>query len=138
MAAVQTLHGIDNSALAGVIASSPVTVPVSHKQSKKSSPNAPDTIETKTSSSLMIVSILITIIVFVVVIAYFDLLREKLVYERTIRVTGSGLIAPEKKDRDRIRLIAEETYASVLDFVISVTIIAFITLPVLFYVYMRL
>ena len=133
---------LNESIFGGVIASDVLRPPAvtPSKENKKSTPGEtnPAQQDGKTSPMLMVISIIITLIVFVVAIAYFDIVREKIVYRRTMYALRSDLIAPTEKDRKRIKLIADETYSSAKEFAVTVTIIAFILLPPLFYAYQRI
>lgn len=131
--------GLDTGVFGGVIASNALSVPRGYRGvARKRRPDINENNGSKVSPSLMIVSIIITIIIFIVAVAYFDLIREKLVYEHTARVAQNKLVAPTDEDRQRILLVADEAYSATKDFTVVVTVLAFVLLPILFYVYQSL
>lgn len=133
---------LDSGVFAGLIASDSLSIPRGYrgaKQRRSRRANTPDEkSDSKTSPPLLIVSIIITLIIFITLIAYFELVREKLVYERTLLLAESPLVAETQRERDRIALVADQSYAAARDFAIIVTIMAFILLPILFWVYQKL
>lgn len=142
MAAALPPPTLDSGVFAGLVASDSLSIPRGYrgaKQRRTRRANTPDEkTDSKTSPSLLIVSIIITLIIFITLIAYFELVREKLVYERTLMLAESPLVAETQKEKERIALVADQSYSAARDFAIVITIMAFILLPILFWVYQKL
>lgn len=92
----------------------------------------------KSSAALLIVIIVITLIIFITIVSYYDMLREKLVYDRTVRIADIEVVAPTHEQRSKILIVAKESYMATVDFAIWVTLLAAVLLPVLFYIYYQL
>ena len=125
----------------GVIASTSTQIPKGYKKIKGRTPNNSSEDSPKTSKTpalLLIVTIIITLIIFIAFVSYYDVFREKLVYDHTLKLSKNSIIAPTNADRKRMVIIAAEAYETAVEFAVFVTILSLIMLPILFYIYYML
>jgi Na+/alanine symporter len=129
----------------GVIATTvePLRIPRSFRLSKSTRGSRQSSIDRETdgnknSVGMMVITIIITLIIFVTVISYYDLLREKIVYDHTKKLSSDPDVVKTPSERRRLLTIAAETYQSSIDFAAVVTVMAVIMLPILFVIQSRL
>ncbi|CAK7994993.1 Hypothetical protein POVR1_LOCUS511 [uncultured virus] len=133
--------GSDSGLYSGVIAARlGRNVPINRGKGSKQlrDPDGADLGNNKTSAALMVVVILITIVIFAVVISFYDVAREKIILRRTLEISRNINVAPTPDDVDRIRVTARASYRASIDFAIFATLVAVVTLPILFCAYSRL
>ena len=113
-------------------------IPNPYKKPKKADHGTGTADDSKTSIPTMVVTILITLVIFVVIVSYYDLLKERIVYNHARTISRNNNVAPTPDEAAKIVTIAEESYYATIDFAVIVTLIALIVLPLLFYMYSRL
>lgn len=135
--ALQTL-GSDTGLYGAVLATGRARIPIIRRSARLSRSTDPDVTQddSKTSIPLLVVVILITIVIFVLVIAFYEIARERLILNRSEQISDN--IAESEQDAKRIRITARASYQAAIDFAITSLIIALIVLPILFYVYSKL
>jgi len=92
----------NEAGLYGVVLASPTQgkIPAPHKKARNNTPSDSDN-NGKVSIPLMIVSIVITLIIFIMIVSYYDVLREKLIYDHTRRISSNVRIAPTLENEKR-------------------------------------
>jgi hypothetical protein len=86
----------------------------------------------------MIVSIVVTLIIFIIIVSYYDVFREKIIYSHSSRIAKDIRVASTSEERDKIVAVAKESYHATIDYAVMVTIIGFVSLPPLLYMYSKL